>query len=80
MTMDRGTRQVVTKLVVNGKINVSRERRRAIRREALDFMQGVGDSRSSASVKGRVHWLQHVNPEIGARLVSRLILHSGAYR
>jgi RNA-directed DNA polymerase len=76
MTMDCGMRQVVTKLVVNGKINVSREQRRAIRREALDFAQGVGDNPSSAVVKGRVHWLRHVNPEIGARLLTRLILHS----
>lgn len=80
MTMDRGTRQVVTKLVVNGKINVSREQRRAIRREALEFVQGVGDKRSAASVKGPVHWFQHVNPDAGARLVSRLILHSGTCR
>jgi RNA-directed DNA polymerase len=78
MTMDRGMRQVVTKLVVNGKINVSREQRRAIRREALDFVDGMGVDRSSATVKGRVYWLQHVNPNVGARLVSRLILRSAS--
>jgi RNA-directed DNA polymerase len=78
MTMDRGTRQIVTKLVVNGKINVSRERRRAIRKEVLDFVQGSGDDRSFASVQGRVHWMHHVNPDIGAGLVSRLILREAA--
>jgi RNA-directed DNA polymerase len=75
LPMDRGERQVVTKLVVNGKINVPRERRRAIRKEVLDFVQGSGDGNTSASVKGKVYWMQHVNPSIGAGLVSRLILH-----
>lgn len=75
VTMDRGTRQVVTKLVVNGKINVSRERRSSIRRDVLDFVHGFGDPSSSASVKGRVHWMHHVNPQIGANLLSRLVLH-----
>ena len=74
MTMDRGTRQVVTKLVVNAKINVPRDRRRAIRKEVLDLVRGIGDIRSSASVKGRVHWMYHINPNEGADLLSRLIL------
>ena len=72
MTMDRGSRQVVTKLVVNGKINVSRERRQTIRKEVLDLIQGSTDIRSTASVKGRVHWMRHVNPDIGAGLASHL--------
>jgi RNA-directed DNA polymerase len=80
MTMDRGTRQVVTKLVVNGKINVSRDRRRAIRKEVLNLIQGSADICSTASVKGRVHWMHHINPDIGAGLVSRLIVHSDAHR
>ena len=72
MTMDRGTRQIVTKLVVNGKINVSRERRESIRREILDHVGKGGEADPLPSLRGRVHWLGYVNPDVGKRLLERL--------
>jgi retron-type reverse transcriptase len=71
VTMDRGMRQTVTKLVVNGKINVSAEYRRSVRREILDCVGGI-DTDSLPSLRGRIYWLRHVNPAVGKRLLERL--------
>ena len=71
-TMDCGMRQIVTKLVVNGKINLCREQRRAIRREVMTLLGNSDTGPSSARVKGRLFWLRYVNAGIGENLISKL--------
>jgi RNA-directed DNA polymerase len=70
-TMPAGTRQVVTKLVVNTKVNLTRERRKEIREEVLTEarrLKGVLSGRT----KGRLAWLSFVNPEVGSKLRDRI--------
>ena len=66
--------QVITKLLVNQKINVTRDRRDAIRREV--FKQ-VADAQTniSASTIGKVRWLESVNPDVGSNLLARIPSH-----
>jgi retron-type reverse transcriptase len=68
ITMHAGMRQVVTKLVVNGKINLSKEQRNEIRKEFLQALTNYPDQPIPASTRGRVAWLQSVNPELGKKL------------
>jgi RNA-directed DNA polymerase len=71
VTMHSGMRQVVTKLVVNGKVNLSREQRNEIRKEFLACLSVPGED-LPASTRGRVGWLRSVNPGFGKKLLSRL--------
>jgi RNA-directed DNA polymerase len=70
-TMPMGTRQVVTKLAVNGKVNLPREKRESIRRELLAHLKDPL-SHLTASASGRMHWLKFINPELGKSLFDRL--------
>jgi hypothetical protein len=63
--------QVVTKLLVNQKINVTRERRNAIRKEVFD-QPADGQPNISASAIGKVRWLGSVNSEVGSKLLARI--------
>jgi RNA-directed DNA polymerase len=71
VTMHAGMRQVVTKLVVNGKVNLSWEQRNEIRKEVLQCLSNPGQE-IPASTRGRVAWLRSVNPRFGKKLESRL--------
>lgn len=71
LTMDRGTRQTVTKLVVNAKINICSERRDGLRKDVFGFLRTQGDSALTPSLLGRIHWLRYINPEVGERLLGR---------
>jgi hypothetical protein len=62
--MPRGTRQVVTKVVVNEKINLPREQRQHLR---LEVLNGVPDE-LSASLKGRINWLGYLNSQAADNL------------
>lgn len=71
-TMLRGSRQVVTKLIVNRKLNLPREKRKKIRREVLDLAAGRGAVTQANSVRGKAAWLAYINPEVGEPLVHRI--------
>jgi hypothetical protein len=71
--MPQNEPQVVTKLLVNQKINVTRERRDAIRSEVFDQL-AHGQTGISASTTGKVRWLESVNPQAGSRLLARIRL------
>lgn len=66
--------QVVTKLLVNQKVNVTRDRRDAIREEVLNSA-GDGQREVSPSTMGKVRWLESVNPEVGLKLRNRISFH-----
>ena len=71
-TMHAGERQVVTQLVVNSKLNLPKERRQEIRRNALAFR--ARDSRQrqdAASIRGQISWLSQINPTLGSRVRKR---------
>ena len=63
--------QVVTKLLVNQKVNVTRDRRDALREEVF---RSFGDDQRAVSLStmGRVRWLESVNPEVGLKLRRRI--------
>lgn len=71
VTMHWGTRQTVTKLVVNEKVNIVREKRNEIREEILSSSFRTGGD-SIASLAGRVQWVRYVNPTVGDNLSARL--------
>jgi retron-type reverse transcriptase len=80
-TMHSGVRQVVTQLVVNDKLNLPREKRRAIRQRVIDLLSGGGTEPSRDSVLGQLSWLRYVNPKAGDKLsglVRRALPTSGA--
>lgn len=64
-------RQTVTNFVVNTKVNLSRERRSAIKKEVL-VAHGSGE-KLNPSAAGKMYWLRSVNPEAGGRLVGRVL-------
>jgi len=68
--MHMGQRQVVTKLVVNGKVNLPREKRNGIRSDLLAVLSGT-PADITPSMLGRLHWLKYVNPALGQRLIER---------
>ncbi len=70
-TMPSGTRQVVTKLVVNKKVNLTRESRQEIRREVMTeaFARKGGLTLSTA---GRLGWFAFINPDAAAKLMSHV--------
>jgi RNA-directed DNA polymerase len=57
--MPRNKRQLVTKVIVNEKLNLPREKRQQIRLEAVR----ANSSELSRSLKGRINWLGYLNPE-----------------
>jgi len=62
-------RQTVLNFVVNTKVNLSKEKRAAIRQEVVAaYNSGQPLSPSTA---GKMFWLRSVNPEAGTRLVGR---------
>jgi len=63
--------QVVTKLLVNQKVNVTKDRRAAIRREVFDHAVH-GQTEISPSTIGKVRWLESINPEVGSKLLARI--------
>jgi RNA-directed DNA polymerase len=63
-------RQTVTNFVVNTKVNLSKEKRAAIKNEVL--MERVSGKELSPSAAGKMHWLRSVNPAVGDRLVKRV--------
>jgi RNA-directed DNA polymerase len=69
LTMHSGMRQVVTKIVVNTKLNLAREDRKQIRHSALQFAgmpkRGRGNDNS---LQGQLSWLSFVNPTLGTKI------------
>jgi len=75
-TMPSGTRQVVTKLGVNHKVNLTRENRQKIRREVLtEAYARKGDL--TLSTRGRLGWLAFINPDAGAKLLAHVVSEAG---
>lgn len=70
-TMPSGTRQVVTKLCVNEKVNLTRENRKKIRGEVLSEAN-AREGELTLSTKGRLGWLAFVNPDAGAKLLAKV--------
>ncbi len=70
-TMHSGMRQVVTKLVVNSKLNLPRDKRSSIRRQVLDSISESDPALSPVSVQGQLAWLTYVNPKLGNKLLRR---------
>jgi len=69
-TMHMGQRQVVTKLVVNCKVNLPREKRDGIRSDLLAALSSPAVE-ITPSMLGRLHWLKYINPSLGQRLIER---------
>ena len=57
--MPRNKRQLVTKVIVNEKLNLPKEQRQQLR---LDVLR-ANSPELSASLKGRINWLRYLNPE-----------------
>jgi RNA-directed DNA polymerase len=64
-------RQTVTNFVVNTKVNLSKEKRSAIKK-AVKEAHGQG-SDLSPSIAGKMFWLRTVNPAVGGRLVRAVL-------
>lgn len=73
LTMIEGQRQIVTRLVVNSKINMSREWRKELRERVLEHVAGEPMVVSEASLLGSLNWLAYLNPGAGETLRSRLL-------
>jgi RNA-directed DNA polymerase len=72
-TMHSGERQIVTGLIVNTKLNIPREQRRAIRRNVVAFSR-YGERQKAAtrdSVRGQLSWVSFVNAALAFRLLKR---------
>jgi len=67
-TMHSGMRQVVTKIVVNTKLNLAREDRNQIRQNALQNATLPKKIRNDSSLLGQLSWLQSVNPTLGIKV------------
>jgi RNA-directed DNA polymerase len=71
-TMDAGARQVVAGIVVNSKLNLPRENRRAIRAQTLRFASTPKRLRRNVNqLRGKLSWLSSVNPALGRQLTER---------
>jgi len=71
-TMHSGMRQTVTKLIVNQKINLTREKRKQIRQEVIEFSARTRHQRrNDKSILGQLSWLSSVNSDLGFRLRKR---------
>jgi RNA-directed DNA polymerase len=62
--MPKGTRQMVTKVIVNQKLNLPREKRQELRLEALKGNSGE----LTDKLKGRINWLRYLNPGSAERI------------
>jgi RNA-directed DNA polymerase len=68
-TMHSGERQVVTRLIVNSKLNIAREQRKEIRQEVIKLSRLPRLRKATLdSVRGRVSWVMSINPVLGFRL------------
>ena len=69
LTMHAGMRQVVTKIVVNTKLNLTREDRKEIRQSALHCAVMPKQARNNDySLLGQLSWLCSVNPTLGMKV------------
>lgn len=64
-------RQIVTKLVVNTKVNLTREKRQEIRRAVLSEAHQTNGVLSPRG-KGLLAWLSYINPKAGAKVKNRI--------
>jgi RNA-directed DNA polymerase len=72
-TMPASTRQVVTKIVVNQKLNLPRERYISIRRRVAEVASSpTRPSPDIDVIRGQLSWLSSVNPKKGLRLRCRM--------
>jgi hypothetical protein len=62
------TRQVVTKIVVNTKLNLAREGRNQIRQNALQNAALPKKIWNDSSLLGQLSWLQSVNPTLAMKV------------
>jgi RNA-directed DNA polymerase len=68
-TMLSGSRQVITGIVVNEKLNLPREQRDAIRRMVAEVTSRRRRPKEAIdSVRGKLSWLSTVNPGKAVRL------------
>ncbi len=65
--MPRGTRQLVTKVVVNEGTNLPREKRQQLRLEAIK----QDSAKLSPSLKGQINWLRYLNSEAADNILRR---------
>jgi RNA-directed DNA polymerase len=72
VTMLMGERQVVTRMVVNDKLNMPREWREDLRRKLFGFANGETDGTSVDSIRGQAIWLRYLNPTLGEKLLGRI--------
>ncbi len=77
ITMRMGERQLVTRLIVNKKMNMPREWRIGVRRQVLGYSPDQNVGASLASIRGRANWLRYVNPAVGDRLLVRVLNAEG---
>jgi len=63
--------QLVTKLLVNQKLNVTRERRDAIRDELFKQLSDR-QKELSPSTMGKLMWLESINSQVGSKLLGRI--------
>lgn len=63
--------QVITKLVVNQKVNLPRSKRAAIQKEAMEQAK-AGRNKVSKSTLGKIAWAKLINAPFGIRLLERL--------
>lgn len=69
LTMHSGMRQVVTKIIVNTKLNLTREDRNQIRHVALQRANlPRRTSNIDDSLRGQLSWLHSVNPTLGMKI------------
>jgi retron-type reverse transcriptase len=72
-TMHSGMRQVVTGVVVNGKLNLPREERDRIRQNIIRFAATPRRlRRNEDEIRGQLSWLSSVNAPLGKRLKMRI--------
>jgi retron-type reverse transcriptase len=72
-TMHSGMRQEVTGVVVNGKLNLSREKRNRIRQNVIRFVSTPKRLRTNEEgVRGQLSWLSSVNAPLGQKLRARI--------
>lgn len=76
-TMLAGTRQVVTGIVVNRRLNLPREERDSIRQKVIQLTSCRPGETEIQKLRGHLSWFSSVNPQAAFRL--RRIAELGAY-
>jgi RNA-directed DNA polymerase len=72
-TMHSGMRQVVAGVIVNRKLNLSREQRDKIRQNVIRFASTPKRFRKNQDrIRGHLSWLSSVNAPLGKRLRARI--------